>query len=278
MADKSDRFSLNGFNLQKQFSGLYARRPENLNTYFDINVLAVPPTFVSILTVNILNSGYNYNNNMGIRFPAPQHPNGTRATGDVYLNLTKDCFYIINSGTGYSIDETFEVLDPSSTFYNNVVGIIKVTSINGNGGITNFSFISYNPIKAGGSLCLVDLSNGSGVNGSIAVRAESGYTINTIDMTNYGSGYQTYHRTTGATIFHDIYLYTMDNDTYEDNSSGNAAQFSPNFSAIVKKYDKIDSRSRFSYTDKNSEEIISKDASLNYYHLIKNYSLSDPTR
>jgi len=97
-------------------------------------------------------------------------------------------------------------------------------------------------------------------------------------MTNYGSGYQTYHRTTGATISHDIYLYTMDNDSYDDNSGGSGAQITPKFSAIVKQYDKTDPRSRLYYTDRNNSEILSKDRSLNYYYLIKNYSLSDPTR
>jgi hypothetical protein len=276
MADKSDRFSLNGFNIQKEFSGLHARRPENLNTYFDTKVLAVPPTFVSILTVNIINSGSNYSNNMGIRFPTPQHPNGTRATGDVYLNLTKNCFSIASAGSGYVVGDVFGVFDPNLN--NTIVGIINIISVNGSGGITNFDFISYHPIKSGGNVCVVDLSNGSGTNGSITVRAESGYTINSIDMTNYGSGYQTYHRTTGATISHDIYLYTMDNNSYDDNSSGNGAQFTPSFNAIVKLYAKSDPRSRSYHEDKNKDSVLSTDADINYYYLIKNYSLSDPTR
>jgi hypothetical protein len=272
MADTSNKFSLNALNRQKKLSGLYARRPEHIEEYFSIKAIPVPPTFVSVLSVNILNPGTNYANNMAVRFPAPQHPNGRRATGDLYLNITKGSFYISNAGSNHTVGSTFNIY---SNLDNDLVGSITITSIGSNGSISDFAVTQFDPIKSG-TLCVVDLEN---TNGSIIAIPEAGYEINSVRMTDYGSGYQTYSRTTGTAISHNIILYTNDNQYYYNTSEfGSGAQLQCDFNAIIKVYSKLDPRSREFYTDKNDNLIFSKDYLMNYNYLVKNYSLSDPTR
>lgn len=272
MADTSNKFSLNGLNRQKKLSGLYARRPEHIEEYFSIKAIPVPPTFVSILSVNILNPGTNYANNMAVRFPAPQHPNGRRATGDLYLNITKDSFYISNAGSNHTVGSTFNIY---SNLDNDLVGSITIASIGSNGSISDFTVTQFDPIKSG-TLCVVDLEN---TNGSIIAIPEAGYEINSVRMTDYGSGYQTYDRNIGTAINHNITLYTNDNPYFYNNSeSGSGAQLQCDFNAIIKVYSILDPRSREFYTDKNDNLIFSKDYLMNYNYLVKNYSLSDPTR
>ena len=276
MADTSNNFSLNGLNRQKILSGLHARRPENLAQYFDSKVVPLPPTFVSILSIDVVSAGSNYSNNLQIIFPQPEHPQGTRAAGEVYLDFSKYNFQIIDTGSNYSVDDYFNITSPNET---SPVGGFIVTEVDDNGSIVDFDIINLIPIKSGSSF-FVDLN---GTNASISIRMDQGYSVNYINMTNYGSGYQTYNRVSGGTIEHNptVYntTYSYDNQTqYYLESSGYGLRVKSNKSPYIKLLTAPTNRSRQFYTDKYQNVSFSPDYANSYYMLINNYSLSDPTR
>ena len=278
MSDTSNKFSLNGLNRQKKLSGLHARRPENIDKYFDSVVVPLAPTFVSILGVKILSSGSDYSNDIKVSFPQPEHPNGIMAEADVYISIEKTAFNIINGGSNYAIGDSFNIL--SNDVYNQLIAGFVVTNVGQSGNILDFEIINFSPIKSSNSF-FIDFNN---TNANIEILTYRGYAIDSIVMKNYGSGYQTYSRNSGQTITHNPtlynYTYQYGNNTYYylDNLYGNGASIESIKYPIIQTYSTIDNRSRQLYTDKYESFIISSDYIINYYYLINNYSLNDPTR
>ena len=204
MSDTSNKFSLNGLNRQKKISGLHFRRPENVSTYFNRVSLNTPPMYVRVLGVDILSYGNDqYSVNTKVVFPQPEHPNGYRAQGYVILELTKNSFSVSNGGSGFSLYDTFDILNSSSE----LVGSFVVTQVSGSGGILDFSIIPY-PNDFLTSSQTIDF----GSNNTATVVFNPDYCkLGQIYLTNFGHGYQTFHEVSGQQIIHSVTLTNTGN-------------------------------------------------------------------
>lgn len=260
MADNSNKFSLNGLNRQKYLSGLYARRPENIDQYFDTISLPIPPTFVSILSADVIESGSNYSSDTTISFPSPEHPEGTRATAIVCLGLT-DSLSIQNGGSDYKIGDTLYIFNTTT---NTTVGFALVSNVDTGGAITDLSIIQTDIIYSN-DICIVFGTKNSS---AVITIPDNKYYIRSIFMTNFGSGYQTYSRTSGETISHNPTLQS---------SSGSGAVIHSSKKARIVATDKKNNRYRGFYKNKYGGTSFSKNSEIEYT-IIKNFSLSDPTR
>lgn len=186
MADTSNKFSLNGLNRQKRLSGLYARSPDHIEEYFDRVSLNLPPMYVRVLGVNILNYGNDqYSYGTKAVFPQPEHPNGIRAKGYVQLEVTKNSFTITNPGSGFNIGDIFNVL----SLDNNIVAWFSITSTNSNGGILDFSII---PIENDYLMTPTYTVNFENNNTPSITFNPNRFRLSRIILSNFGHGYQTF--------------------------------------------------------------------------------------
>jgi hypothetical protein len=208
MADSSNKFSLQGFNRQKNFSGLHARRPENQQTYYNLSTIYAAPQYVSILGVNTISNGTEYPKESSVVFPNPEHPQGIRASGVPVFQCGTSWVNINQGGTGYHVGDELEIhLD------NKQVGIAVVSQTGINGSITNFTNITN----------LKDLNSNSGIpyiidniNGSANFSYNNLFDITGIEMTNVGQGYQTYDSQYGLEIEHDPTVYPVQTTVKDD--------------------------------------------------------------
>lgn len=200
MSDTSNAFSLNGLNRQKNLSGLHARRPENIDQYFTRTSLNIPPMYVRILSVQITDTGNDqYSFGTYPVFPNPEHPSGVRASGRIDLELTDNSFDITNGGSGYSLNDSFEVVNNN----NESLGFISVESTGANGSITSVSYSYFdNSVfpTSGNSIVFSDNTSAT-----IDVNSDN-YRLKKIVMTNFGHGYQTFDYSTKQPMIHSVAL------------------------------------------------------------------------
>jgi len=208
MSDTSNRFSLEGFNRQKQFSGLHARQPENIGKYYDYNEIYVNPQYVSILSATVEHVGFNYPKESSIVFPVPEHPEGLRASGIPIFQLYADSVTMTNSGSGYDIYDSFEIYNSS----NNPVGSISVITTGSNGSIGSFDV--FGGLKWASDLeGLYYFSNSD--NASAQFSINNNFAIVGITITFQGIGYQTFAPNL-TEINHDPRAYPFATTEFDD--------------------------------------------------------------
>lgn len=226
MSDTSNKFSLQGFNRQKNFSGLHARRPENKNTYYELSTIYASPQYVSILGVKTIASGKRYPKETSVVFPNPEHPQGVRASGVPIFDLDTDWLNINNAGSNYKIGDQLEV-----HLGNNLIGMSLVSATGVNGSISKLThFTDLETLNSNSSLpYLVD-----NFNGSASFSYNNKFDVIGVKMTSFGAGYQTYDANYGIEIEHDPVVYPIqatqiDNNnfwsTYNYGNSGSSSIF-----------------------------------------------------
>lgn len=211
MADTSNTFSLNGLNRQKKLSGIYARRPENIDQYFTRTSLNIPPMYVRCLSAKINNAGNDqYSYGCYPVFPDPQHPSGIRASGSLLLEPTSNSFSLSNNGTNYNLGDSFTVYNEKNEAQGNIV----VDSTGVNGSISTFYYSHLNPpTKVTATHTVVsDDSNTS----AVFVSNPNNFKISQLHMTNFGHGYQTFDNTTKQTITHSVSISGAGNGSGHD--------------------------------------------------------------
>lgn len=211
MADTSNTFSLNGLNRQKKLSGLYARRPENIDKYFTRTSLNIPPMYVRCLSAKINDAGNDqYSHGCYPVFPEPQHPSGIRASGSLVLEPTTNSFSISSSGSNYLIGDTFSVYNSN----NERQGTILVESTGVSGSISSFGY--YHAISASIPTETQTVVSDDQNSSASFVSNSTNFKIASLNMTNFGHGYQTFDSTTKQTITHAVSISGAGNGSGHD--------------------------------------------------------------
>jgi len=262
MADNSNTFSMSGLIRNRTLSGLHAHRPENTTKYFEYTKLNIPPQFVSILQTKVTSNGYNYSKSTIITFPQPEHPDGAVATAKPLFSPIKTTFTITNSGTGYSINDSFSILQQGED-----VGFMRVTATGNLGSISDYEIFS-KPLDLGPTspLPTIDLSG----NNSATIVSNDKFGIFEVDMTGFGLGYQTFNRTTGNSINH---TPTISNQGIS-NPIPSGLQLIISMDPFVIDNEVINPRKRPSLPNKFDTSSANNEYKT-YYMLIKNFSLGD---
>jgi hypothetical protein len=216
MTDTSNSFSIEGFNRNKQFSGLHAREPENFDEYYKYENIYVNPQYVGILSTQVESTGLNYTKESSLVFPQPEHPLGHRASGIPIFQMYSDTFTKNSSGSGYVINEALYVYNDN----NKEIGDIYVTATGSNGSISSFEVGSI-PLYST-DLNGIYVSHPLG-NNSAQFVSHNIFSIVGVTMTNAGIGYQTFSANTLTEINHDPKAYPFatvefDDQTLLDNS------------------------------------------------------------
>ena len=199
MADTSNAYSSEGFNRQKQFSGLDARKPENLEIYYDTNDYYTDPQYVSILRTFVDTVGFNYPKESSVVFPAPEHAEGLRASGVPVFQIYDNSISIDNAGSSYEIYDSFNILSD-----NQEIGYVVVSETGVGGSISGVG-ASSSPVYASSLNNLSIVSNTD--NQSAQLSVNNNFSITAITMTSPGLGYQTVSSTTATPISHNVVLY-----------------------------------------------------------------------
>lgn len=207
MSDTSNAFSLEGFNRQKQLSGLHARRPENRDNYYDLINIYTEPQYVSILRTEVTQVGYNYPLNSSVVFPLPEHPDGTRASGIPVFELYENSIYISNPGNSYELYNSFSI------YSNNLpIGFASVSETGVNGSVTKLLVFS----QPGHSNMFENLSIISDTNNNSAnLIFNNNFAIVGITMTSVGIGYQTFS-SNYTLLDHDPIVYPFTASEFDD--------------------------------------------------------------
>lgn len=212
MADTSNTFSLNGLNRQKKLSGIYARRPENIDQYFTRTSLNIPPMYVRCLSAKINNAGNDqYSYGCYPVFPDPQHPSGIRASGTINLAFTSNSFTLSNPGSNYEIGDSFFVTNEAGELN----GRIAVASTGSNGSVSSVDFVDLSSASAKITPLSTNISHA--FNNTASFSIDSGnFKISNIVMNHFGHGYQTFDNTTKQTTTHSVSISGAGNGSGHD--------------------------------------------------------------
>lgn len=271
MSDTSNTFSVEGFNIQKQFSGLHARQPENIDKYYDYNEIYVNPQYVSILSASVENVGFNYPKESSIVFPEPEHPEGLRASGIPIFQLYEDSITMTNGGSGYNIYDSFEIYNNN----NNTVGSISVMTTGSNGSITSFDVSS--GLKWASDLDgLFYQSNSNNISAQFSIN--NNFAIVGITITSQGIGYQTFSSNL-TEINHDPRAYPFVTTEFDDRTLYNRYFSNPPVGLVARSskdpyivYTPRQRTIRDAYRQ-NADPFISEDVN---YTVISSFSLGSP--
>ncbi len=187
MADTSNLFSANGFNRQKQFSGLHASKEENRDIYFETIEVTHDPLYLSIISTSVDSIGYEYPNTTTITYPTPQHPDGLSATADPMLTPYSGTFTISNPGSNYSLNETFGI-----DHLGVEIGFFYVTATGAGGSISTIKVVS-DPILNYLDNTITELPTYTytSTNTSAVFNVNNLFALSNIAMRKLGRGYQT---------------------------------------------------------------------------------------
>ena len=208
MADTSNRFSVEGFDRQRQFSALHASMPENFDTYFDINQVNNIPSYASIMDVIVTSPGFFYPKESTLIFPDPEHPQGSRAKALPIFSVQKETFSIDTPGTGYYIGYPFSI------YHNDIdYGMSYVSATGANGSIQELDILYCADIYSLGkySTTLPNLVNQSD-NFSASISTNNIFRVASVALFDRGSGYLTYNTDFSTPVEHNPFLYPLDVD------------------------------------------------------------------
>jgi hypothetical protein len=168
----------------------------------DISQIVPIPLLAGITAVYIENPGSGYITGILAQFQIPNDPSGLAASGYVELCPTKESFSIINPGSGYSIDQTFCILNTENIPCN----FFQITSVSASGGIEDYEILPSLFKGTYDDAPTIRFTN----NLSAEIESYSDkFGIARIIITNPGSGYFTHdsfgnHRSYPPRLYHSI--------------------------------------------------------------------------
>ena len=153
-----------------------------LNGNIDIDGPFVQASFVN--NAYITNTGTNYSSSPVISFTGGDAT--TQAQGQVSLSITDFTLPAVSSGSGYSVGDLYNVIDPSGE-PNQIPALVRVTGITSNGGVSTLNVLQFGSgFYNLNNLALVPTGSGTGT----GARGSFTGQVTGIKINNRGYGYR----------------------------------------------------------------------------------------